>query len=99
MTGHRNTLPPDDMTLPEVASRLGKSVRWLQTLLAEDERRRPGDRKFQFHHHIGASKQWTETGYQALKSAIIENERKKRQQAISFHSRVPKAAGIGHRPE
>src|SRR4051812_561425 len=61
---------PDHQSLEAVAWRLGRSVRWLQSQLAEDMRRAPGHRRLQFHHNIGRSKRWSESEYKALGEAI-----------------------------
>ena len=61
---------PDHQPLEVVAWRLGKSVRWLQSQLAEDLRRPPGQQRMQFHHNIGRSKRWSESEYKALGEAI-----------------------------
>ncbi|HEY7552390.1 MAG TPA: hypothetical protein VH913_23070 [Hyphomicrobiaceae bacterium] len=68
MTSSR--LPPEDLTLAEVATRLRKSARWLQSLLADDKRRRPSEQRFQFHDHIGKTPVWTEPQFQLLRIAI-----------------------------
>jgi hypothetical protein len=62
--------PPGDLTEQHVADRLGKSKRWLQQWLLADSRR-PDVARGQFHHYVGASKRWTEEGYQALRTAIL----------------------------
>jgi hypothetical protein len=68
MTSSR--LPMEDLTLAEVAARLRKSARWLQSLLAEDKRRRPGEQRFHFHGYIGKTPVWTEPQFQLLRAAV-----------------------------
>lgn len=62
--------PMEDLNLAEVARRLHKSKRWLQSLMAEDRRRRPSDQRFQFHEYIGKTPVWTEAQFQLLRAAI-----------------------------
>lgn len=71
------TVTRDDMTLDEVAARLGKSPRWLQSRLADDARCRAPE--LQFHHYVGRSPRWTENEYQALRQAIVAKDTAARQ--------------------
>ena len=60
----------DNLTLVEVATRLRKSKRWLQAKLADDRRRPPTQRRFQYHARIGRTPVWTEAQYLALRDAL-----------------------------
>lgn len=62
--------PPDAISIDVVAARLGKTRRWLQDKLREDNRRPRAERRLQFHDKIGRDPQWTEEGYQALQAAL-----------------------------
>lgn len=68
----------DDLSLEEVANRLGKSTRWLHGRLAEDARRQPSEQRLQHHHYVGASPRWTEAAYIVLRDAIISEDTAKR---------------------
>lgn len=61
-----------EYNIDEAAAKLGKSRRWLETMLLEDSRKLPSERKLQHHYFIGRSKRWDESGYRALKAGIIE---------------------------
>src|SRR5580700_1067039 len=70
------TLPPrispvmaDDLSLDQVAGRLGKSRRWLQARLHAD--RVTARLQLQFHHYLGRSPRWDELEYRALRAALI----------------------------
>ena len=76
MTSSR--LPMEDLTLAEVAARLRKSARWLQSLLAEDKRRRPGEQRFHFHARHGRTPVWTEPQFQLLRAAVKAASAKER---------------------
>src|SRR5579859_5751322 len=88
MMDRKAIAPPqcDYLRYEEVAARLGKSVRWLQNLLTEDDRRPPGARRFHFHDYVGRTRTWTESQFQSLVSAInaAARERKGLRDSISF---------------
>lgn len=86
--GREVTAPatPDDLTLDQVAARLGKSRRWLQTRLADDGRRQLSQQVLQHHHYIGRSPRWTENEYLALRAAIIVEDTEKRRLASKSKS-------------
>lgn len=68
-----------DLTIVEVATRIGgKSKRWLQSRLADDARRPPDRQRLQHHHYVGRTPLWTEAEFQALRQAIIEEDTEKR---------------------
>src|SRR5690242_3854339 len=71
---------PDEQDLATVARRLDKSRRWLETQLAEDDRRPPSEQRLQHHHFMGRERRWEEIEYQALRRALIavSGERKRR---------------------
>ena len=89
----QNAIGPDDLDQLTVAARLGKSLRWLQALLAEDARKVPGGRRYDFHHFIGRSRRWDEAEYQALRAAIIAAGNAARPR--SPHSSVTAAGTFG----
>ena len=70
MTSQSAARDGEDLTLAEVAARLRKSKRWLQSLLAEDKRRRPDEQRFHFHGDIGRTPVWTEPQFQLLRAAV-----------------------------
>jgi hypothetical protein len=72
VTGVAEVIRPchDNLTLVEVATRLRKSKRWLQAKLADDRRRPPTQRRFQYHARIGRTPVWTEAQYLALRDAL-----------------------------
>jgi len=60
-------IEPDDLTLPMVAARLGKSVAWLKWRLSRD--RGEAQPKLQKQHYFGRTPLWTEREYQELRQA------------------------------
>lgn len=82
----------DDLTLKEVAQRLGKSPRWLQQRLADDARRPPSEQRLQVHHYVGASKRWSEGSYQVLRATLIETDTGKRKKTAPVMSWAPPAS-------
>src|SRR5437764_1419207 len=66
----------DDLSLDEVAGRLGKSRRWLQARLQAD--RVAAQPRFVFHHYLGRSPRWDESEYRALRAALIEADTRQR---------------------
>lgn len=64
-------LHADHLTIPEVAAKLGRKRRWLESRLAEDLRKAPAERRLQFHSYIGRSRTWDEHAYRALRDAIV----------------------------
>jgi hypothetical protein len=65
---------PDDMTLQEVARRLGKTPSWLKSQLSADRGLAVPERRLQCHHYIGRTPLWTEAEYQNLRAALISRE-------------------------
>jgi hypothetical protein len=61
---------PDEQDLASVASRLGKSIRWVQARMTQ-----PG---LDFHHYIGRSPRWDEQEFQQFRAAIIQAENDRR---------------------
>ena len=63
--------PADHLTIPEVAAKLGRKRRLLESRLAEDARKAPAERRLQFHSYIGRSRIWDEHAYRALRAAVV----------------------------
>jgi hypothetical protein len=82
-----------EQTLAEVAARLRKSPRWLQTLLAEDRRRPPRVQRYQFHSYIGRTPVWTEG--ELLRAAIKAEIAKEKSGGAQLGSRSLNAMDIG----
>lgn len=71
MTAARRIL--HDLTIETVADRLDRSVRWLQTRLAEDD-------SLRVHHYNGRSPRWDEEEFLNLRSALRGADARKAQE-------------------
>lgn len=96
------TADADHQSLASVAGRLGKSPRWLQSRLTEDQRRPADHQRLQHHHYIGGSKRWSETEYQALAAAIAaadaDRARGRRKLPLAYSSSTGAARGTSSAP-
>src|SRR5215471_9234714 len=79
-------IEPDDLSLPMVAARLGKSAAWLKWRLSRD--RGEAKPKLQKHHYFGRTPLWTEREYQELRQALMSRE-----PAPGGRKRKPRADG------
>ena len=85
---------PDHMTVEQVAARLGKKRRWLESRLKDDARSEAP--RLQFHGYIGRTRIWDENAYQALRSEIVSADSKSRRAAACSTSLARSGWGSAH---